>query len=203
MRENIINVAADKMKRFGIKSISVDDICRELGMSKKTFYVYFENKDELIRQLLRQHESDIEKWLIQKTEGKSVIDLLLSFMSIAMNTQDVRRNPPLSYDLRKYYPQLFDEHIENVHTMTKRFLKDYIQRGVDEGTFRADLDVKKTASILAYLHHEMLNLSPQITDNYYNQVITHVRYATDIFMRGIISDEGRKRIEEAMKKKRK
>ena len=128
-------------------------------------------------------------------KGKTVIELLMSFMSIAMNKQDVRRNPSLFYDLRKYYPQLFDEHIENVHAMSKQFLHEYLQRGVDEGVFRSDLDVKKTAAIFAYLHHEMLNLSPQITENYYSQAVSHIKYATDIFMRGIISDEGKAKIQ--------
>ena len=199
-RGRIIDVAADKMRRFGIKSISVDDICRELGMSKKTFYVYFENKDELIRTLLRRHEAKIAQWVEEKMKGKTVIELLMSFMSIAMNKQDVRRNPPLFYDLGKYYPQLFDEHIENVHAMSKKFLHEYLQRGVDEGVFRSDLDVKKTAAIFAYLHHEMLNLSPQIAENYYSQAVSHIKYATDIFMRGIISDEGKARIAQLIDK---
>lgn len=200
-RERLIEIAAEKMRRYGIKSISVDDLCHELGMSKKTFYVCFSNKDELIRDLLRRHECQLERRAEEQTRGKSVMTLLINFMSLAMKTKDVRTNPPLFYDLRKYYPQLFDEHLEHVREMTKRLLCSYLQRGVDEGVFRAELDVTRTAAIMAYLHHEMLNLSPQITENYYDQVVSHIRYAVDIFMRGIISDEGRARIEEQLRKR--
>ena len=49
---HIIKTAGEMFFRLGIRSVSVDDICRELGISKKTFYVYFESKDELIEQLL-------------------------------------------------------------------------------------------------------------------------------------------------------
>ena len=49
---NIIKTAGNLFFRLGIRSVSIDDICRELGMSKKTFYVYFESKDALIEQML-------------------------------------------------------------------------------------------------------------------------------------------------------
>ena len=49
---NIIKTSCDLFFRLGIRSVSIDDICRELGMSKKTFYVYFESKDALIEQML-------------------------------------------------------------------------------------------------------------------------------------------------------
>ena len=52
LREHIIKTAGEMFFRLGIRSVSIDDICHELGMSKKTFYVYFESKDALIDQLL-------------------------------------------------------------------------------------------------------------------------------------------------------
>ena len=52
---NIIKTAGEMFFRLGIRSVSVDDICRELGMSKKTFYVYFASKDALIEQLLQAY----------------------------------------------------------------------------------------------------------------------------------------------------
>ena len=50
---HIIKTAGELFFRLGIRSVSIDDICRELGMSKKTFYVYFASKDELIEQMLQ------------------------------------------------------------------------------------------------------------------------------------------------------
>ena len=52
-RIHIIKTAGELFFRLGIRSVSIDDICRELGMSKKTFYVYFESKDALIEQMLQ------------------------------------------------------------------------------------------------------------------------------------------------------
>ena len=202
IKQNIVTLASDKMRRVGIKSISIDDICRELGMSKKTFYVYFETKDDLIRTLLLRHEAEVEAFVESKTKGRAVIDLLLDFMTLAMESKDVRLNPPLHYDLKKYYPQLFNEHVEHIRAMSKRMLIRYLTQGVQEGVFRSDLDVEKTASIVAYLHHEMLNLSPQIAEQYQKEVFSHVMYAVDILMRGIISDEGKQQVEAHIAKRK-
>ena len=51
-KSHIIKTAGEMFFRLGIRSVSIDDICHELGMSKKTFYVYFASKDELVAQLL-------------------------------------------------------------------------------------------------------------------------------------------------------
>ena len=54
-KQQIIKTAGEMFFRLGIRSVSIDDICRELGMSKKTFYVYFAGKDELVAQLLQSN----------------------------------------------------------------------------------------------------------------------------------------------------
>ena len=56
MKEEILKVAAEKMQNVGIRSLSIDDICRLLGISKKTFYVYFETKEALVEEMLRRQE---------------------------------------------------------------------------------------------------------------------------------------------------
>ena len=59
IREKIIASAQQKMGEVGIRSVSIDDICHELGMSKKTFYVYFGTKDDLIQAILDYHYEEV------------------------------------------------------------------------------------------------------------------------------------------------
>lgn len=202
VRENIINAAEEKMRQVGIKSISVDDVCRQLGISKKTFYVYFETKEELIRVLLRKHESDLEESVHKQAAGKSILDLMLGFMPIAANIKDVRKDPPLLHDLQKYYPILFREHLEHVHDLSVRLLQFYLQQGKEEGFFRADLDVERTAAVFAFMHQEMLNIMPQVPEEKKPQAMEKVAYGVDILMQGIISDEGKRKVQEMMGRKR-
>jgi len=184
------------MRQVGIKSISVDDICRQLGISKKTFYVYFETKEQLIQSLLRQHEANMEESVHKQAAGKTILDLMLGCMSLASTIKDVRKAPPLFYDLQKYYPQLFHEHLNHMHDIATRLLQHYLKQGQDEGFFRADLDIEKTARILSFMHQQMLNILPQVPEEQRSQVRDKVTYGVDIIMRGIISDEGKRKVME-------
>ena len=199
VREKIIELAMQKMQQVGIKSISIDDICHEIGISKKTFYVYFDAKDDLVAAMLRKHEDNLVTGVKQTVEGKTVLELLLSFMQIAGETKDVRRVPPLVHDLKKYYPILYKEHLERVRTFARDIMREQIARGVEEGIFRADLDVEKTATIMAFAHNEMLNVAPNLPEDKHVTAWMHTRYALDIFMRGIISEQGKRLIEEKLK----
>ena len=143
IREKIIELAMEKMKQVGIKSISIDDLCHEIGISKKTFYVYFDAKDDLVAAMLRKHEDNLVSGVKMTVEGKTVLELLLSFMQIAGETKDVRRVPPLVHDLKKYYPILYKEHLERVRTFAREIMREQIARGVEDGLFRADLDVER------------------------------------------------------------
>ena len=199
IREKIIELAMEKMKQVGIKSISIDDLCHEIGISKKTFYVYFDAKDNLVAAMLRKHEDNLVNGVKMTVEGKTVLELLLSFMQIAGETKDVRRVPPLVHDLKKYYPILYKEHLERVRTFARDIMREQIARGVEEGLFRADLDVEKTATIMSFAHNEMLNVAPTIPEDKHVTAWMHTRYALDIFMRGIISEQGKRLIEEKLK----
>ena len=199
VRENIVRAASEKMRQVGIKSISVDDICRQLGISKKTFYVYFETKEELIQALLRQHEAGIEESVHKQAAGKSILDLMLGFMSLAATIKDVRKDPPLLHDLQKYYPQLFREHLAYVRALSIRLLEHYLKQGQEEGFFREDLNIEKTAAVFAFMHQEMLNVLSQLPSEQKSQVLERVAYGLDIMMRGIISDEGKRLVQGRMK----
>ena len=71
MKEEILKVAAEKMQNVGIRSLSIDDICRLLGISKKTFYVYFETKESLVEEMLRRQEQMMTAKVMKSAAGKA------------------------------------------------------------------------------------------------------------------------------------
>ena len=105
---NIVRTAGELFFRLGIRSVSIDDICRELGMSKKTFYVFFESKDALIEQMLQANIDYIGsklKALSEQGDFRQLVKKFLKHQEVEKN--DVRRVPQLVYDLKKYYPRQF------------------------------------------------------------------------------------------------
>jgi len=137
---HIIKTAGELFFRLGIRSVSIDDICRELGMSKKTFYVYFASKDELIEQML---QANID-YIAGKLEELLVLHDFRKLVKVFLKRQqevknDVRRVPQLVYDLKKYYPRQFADFQVKCFETQKTFIIQYLELGVAQGLVRANL----------------------------------------------------------------
>jgi len=147
--EKIVQAANSLFLQFGIRSVSVDDVCAELHMSKKTFYVHFAQKEDLVDVVLTYQENiNLEKFnkLFKKTNA---IDSLIIFIK-ELKKELEKESPPLCYDLEKYYPKVFEKHelIKN-EEMRQGFEKN-LRQGITEGFYRNDLDIE-----LISLFHSM------------------------------------------------
>jgi len=198
-RLHIIHAAIEKMRQVGIRSVSIDDVCRTLGMSKKTFYVYFTTKDELVEAALRHLEEEVSATITAKLEQKSVLEQLLNFQKVVRSTRDVRKIPPLIYDLEKYYPLLYQQHCARRKENTLHFVQRGLTKGKEERLFREDLDIEKTSTIITSFHDMVMNLPSLVRED--KKTMEYVRYASDIIIRGIVSDEGKQMIDNYLKNK--
>ena len=191
-RKHIIKTAGEMFFRLGIRSVSVDDICRELGMSKKTFYVYFESKDALIEQMLQANLDYIAgkmEELVALKDFRQLVKVFIKRQEAEKN--DVRRVPQLVYDLKKYYPRQFADFQVKCFETQKAYLKRYLEQGIAEGLVRANLDVELTAVLFAKIHNDAIRDFEEIEAHNHNMhQLGHT--AMDIFVRGILSEEGMK-----------
>ena len=87
IKDEILKIAIARMQRVGIRSVSIDDICHEMGMSKKTLYVYFASKDDLVQAILREHEQKIAHGLNNALSKRSVTQVIVEWAKIAKSTQ--------------------------------------------------------------------------------------------------------------------
>lgn len=192
MVNNIIKTAGELFFRLGIRSVSIDDICRELGMSKKTFYVYFQSKDELIEQMLQANLNYIDgkmEELLMVKDFRQIVKLFLKRQETEKN--DVRRVPQLVYDLKKYYPRQFSVFQEKCLALQQRYLEQYLEMGVAQGLVRANLDIKITAFLFAGLHSAAIRDFEELEAHNHN--MHQLGYTTmDILVRGVLSEEGLK-----------
>lgn len=197
-KENIIRVAGEKVRVAGIRSVSIDDICRELGMSKKTFYVYFKTKDALLDALLCQHELSIQESVAAKTKGKSLLTIVTNYQSLLRNVNDVRQVPVVLYDLKKYYPQQLTAHLQRLRLINQEITARFLHQGVEEGLIRDDVDIESTARVLAALHQIMLDKLSEAQNH--PTIVPDTKLTMDIFFRGLLSDAGLEQIKNIMKK---
>ena len=134
--------------RFGIKSVTMDDIARELGMSKKTLYQYVDNKTDLIEQIFHQHIEEEKK--VMEAIRNSSTDAVDEILKIAMYVVEKLRelSQTTVYDLQKYYRNTWKQmdalHQRHVYTI----IKENLERGVRQGVYRSNLN----PDIIAKLH---------------------------------------------------
>lgn len=186
-RLDIIQRASLVFMRFGIKSVTLDDLCRELGMSKKTLYKYFEDKNDLIKKTFEFHlENDKQQCLYFNKVGENAVDSLIQLSRYIMATF-TEINPAIFYDLKKYYPETWKLMDEHKHGFIHTKIKENVLRGVKEGLYRDNMNEDIIAEL--YVNSiDVLTNSPSLTGKYkisdiYKEVI---RYQ----IRGIVSDKG-------------
>lgn len=180
---------------YGIRSVSMDDISKELRISKKTLYQYVDNKQELIEKTFRYQSSLNDSYLKQVTnDNKNAIDILLE-ISKWMHSEIKKINPKLSFDLNKYYPELFQNIFREKRQFIHQEVKKNIKQGIAEGLYRKDLNIDLIASLyvkkIEDLHEpEGLLCGEDVSF----KTIFNVMF--DNHIRGIVNDNGIKYYEE-------
>ena len=130
-QKQILKTAGEMFFRLGVRSVSIDDICHELGMSKKTFYVYFASKEELIDRMLQQNINYIREKMEELVQLGDFREIVRKFMKHQeAERMDVRRVPQLVYDLKKYYPRQFQDFQLRCFEVQKQYIGSYLQQGV-------------------------------------------------------------------------
>ncbi len=178
--------------RLGVRSVSIDDICREMGISKKTFYVYFESKDALIEQMLQanlDYMAGKMEELVAMKDFRQLVRVFIKRQEAEKN--DVRRVPQLVYDLKKYYPRQFADFQIQCFETQKKYIMQYLEQGVAQGLVRANLNIELTAVLFAKIHNDAIRDFEVIEAHNHNMhQLAHT--AMDVFVRGVLSEEGMK-----------
>lgn len=192
---HIIKTAGELFFRLGIRSVSIDDICRELGMSKKTFYVYFPSKDDLIEHLLEANMTRMEQKMRTTMESSDFGAIVRKFTQwIATEKEDVRKVPQLVYDLKKYYPRQYNAFQQRSFEIQQQYIELFIEQGMKAGLVRASINKEYTSHLFAKIYTDALRDFELIESKGHN-LPQFSRVATDILMRGILSEEGMRLIE--------
>lgn len=182
--------------KYGIKSITVDDISAHLGISKKTFYQYFENKNdvvkeitnEIIQQGLRTNKEIVEA----NTDTLDKLIRIYNHMLFQFHTC----NPRFIYDIKKYNPDEYNIFIEFRDRQLNYIITSLIKQGKEEGVFRNEID----EHVIFTLH---LN---RITSIIEGSLLPEKTIVDPIFLKLLIMDlvgittiEGHKKLEEKLK----
>lgn len=143
-KNNILQKVTALFFRYGIKSVTMDDIARELGMSKKTLYQFFENKNDMLMQIFQlEEERDIEMTRCVLADAHNAVEELMGFAKHGVEEfAKIMSSSTIVYDLQKYYRDIWESFEIGMHQRIYDGTKANIERGKKEGLYRMDIDAE-------------------------------------------------------------
>ncbi len=141
VRERILVKAHELFNRFGFRRVTMDEIALKTGMSKKTIYQSFENKDEIVNAVVEdQINKNCEIFEKHTTDAENAVH------EIFLNTETLQErlgemNPTVFEDLEKYFPAVFVKMFQHKNEYLSKKVKDNLVNGIKEGYYRKELNV--------------------------------------------------------------
>lgn len=146
-KEKILKGAESLFVKYGVRSISMDDIARHLAVSKKTLYQHFTDKDEIITQVTMSHLDRNAREMDEfRKESENAIDELAK-VSLCLKRNMEEMNPSLLFDLQKYHPVAFGVWMDHKHKYIRESVVRNLEQGIREGHFRKEINTEVIASL--------------------------------------------------------
>ncbi len=197
VREHIIAQASDLFFHRGIKDVKMDDIAHEIGISKRTVYELFADKEELLHESLKYIYKNIHRKGRQKIRETSnnTLDVLLTLYYIYFEMLK-KANKNFFLDLKRY-PKITEYQKTKEKRNSDKF-KKWIQKGVKEGLFREDAN----SDIILYILRRDIEYIT-ISNEFSNYSIDELGRSFILFyLRGIATSKGQEIIENFIKKQK-
>ena len=154
-KEHILKSAGELFFRYGVKSVTMDDIASHLGMSKKTIYQFYKDKDELLSAFVQsfvKHNSGAFEHVCKATQN--AIDEIFCVMKHLRNMM-LQMNPKLFFELQKYYPHAWQQLKDFREKHVAEMIQKNLERGVKQGLYRSDINI----IVLAKLRLEEIDMA--------------------------------------------
>ena len=187
-QEKWLKRVLDLFMRYGVKSITMDDVARELGISKKTLYLFVDSKDDLVNKMLARHIETEKAQFHQlfRNAGNALEEVFLMMESNAQDLQQMKAN--IVYDLQRYHRDAWEKIQEFQREFLYSVIRNNLERGQREGLYRAGFDVDIVAKIHIAISFHLFDetIFPPQT---YSKVTLFREYLLH-FLYGIVSDKG-------------
>ena len=189
-KERIQSRAMDLFMKYGIRSVSMDDIAAQLGISKKTIYQYFADKNDLVLAVVDEDIRDLQENCMKCgiNAGNAIEEIFLTMEMI----QELLRNmnPMVLYDLQKFHFEAYKKWIEHKNNFLLVSIENNLRNGIREGYYRPDLNVEvlsrfRLESMLIAFNFEifqpvkynLVDVTLQILEHFLFGLVTEKGYA--------------------------
>ncbi len=189
IKDKILKGSEELFRRYGIRSISMDDIARHLSVSKKTLYQHFADKEDLVVAVSKSHlQSQHEVFQTVKAASANSIEHLAK-ISVCMKQEMDMVNPAMLFDIQKFHPKAWAIWLNFKKELIQEVV-DNLKQGIDEGYIREDVNpeifaVLRVETIQAAFTEELFQEKKFKLSEIHTQLFDH-------FVYGLVTDKGKK-----------
>lgn len=197
MERIILKKATELFIKYGFKNVTMDEIANDLGISKKTIYVYYENKSELVEAVIKYLFSEI-KIIIEEIKNQNLNPIEESFKTFSTVSQLLQDEKiSIEFQLKKYFPDVYERINCEKLEILQNTITDNLTRGINEGVYRISIDVDfisryfltTITSFKNYDYYEMDEVD----------LILGMKQILELYFRSIVTEKGLKYLEKIIK----
>ena len=188
-KEEILKKANRIFHTYGIKSVSMEDISKELRISKKTLYQYVNNKTDLLQKVIDYQFYKDENRIVQVINNNyNAIDTLIEVSKLI--NEELKEFKPniIMFDLKKYYPDILEYLIDKKRRHFYDYIKSNLEQGIKEGLYRNDLNIDLITKLYIRKMEDMHDPDGFLNGNVSFEKIIEVMF--DNHIRGIVNEKG-------------
>lgn len=201
LKDRIKQKAQDLFRRYGIKSVTMDEIAAQVGMSKKTIYHCFSDKNELVDEVVDDMLAENKIFCIasRKKATNAIEEVQMGMESLQEMLGNM--NPSILYDIERGHPQTFKKFLEYKYNFLFDLMKQNIEQGKEEGLYREDVNAEFVSKVrlemimlafneeifpkgkypLVYIQHELMEyfLYAIVTPKGYKMITKYLKVQSD------------------------
>lgn len=188
MREKILHSSLLMFMKYGIRSVSMDDLASQLGISKKTLYQHFSDKNSLVLAATRsyfENERCVCFGFIEHHQNP-MDQIMLLYNHLLKEISGF--NPNLVYDLMKYHPDAWAELEEYRINFIKNHIYQNLKQGIEQQYYRGDINVEIVTGLYLHLINGAIDQQLFPPGNY--SLATIYIQLIELYLRGICTPKG-------------
>ncbi len=200
-KERILIKARELFRLYGIRAVTLDEIASILGISKKTIYLSFEDKDALVDAvMMEEFDCNYQDCMNCSAKAKNAIDEI--FILMENMDEDFRSlNPIVIFDMKKFHHKTFEKFQTHMHQNLMQMVAANLKRGIAEGYYREDLDIEIISRFR--MSSMWLLFDPEVFPPQKFELSKIFREISELFLQGLVNSKGQKTIEKYYQQKNK
>lgn len=188
MQEQIIEKATEMYLTLGFKSVTMDDIANEMGISKKTIYQHFENKNDLVEAVTMQMFETISCGIDQICQpDKNAIEELFEIKDFVLHKLKDEKASPI-FQLQKYFPKIYKNLHGKEYCKMQECVVTNLKKGISTGLYRPNLDIEFICRIYYSCVHALKDKNVFSEENYNFRMLEELYL--DYHIRAISTEKG-------------